>query len=159
MRIKRCQSKRGCLFSTLRQAWIRLLSQQIVPRGHRSTGPRSQTCPSAVQRSSDALSTSSSTAPWSPAHSAAHWGQGPSSPLTWQLSSSSLYNQTFPLRAAESVPFHTRFPGVIRFYWHVLTFKASVWKDIWACKCRSSGKSLALGPLGSFIKTQMWLLL
>lgn len=35
---------------------------------------------------------------------------------------------------------------LITFYWHVVTFKASVWKDIRASKCRTTGGSLAQGP-------------
>lgn len=74
-------------------------------------------------------------------------------------SSSSLHHQTLPLWTTELVHFSAGFPGVVRFYWDVLTFKASVWKDIWACKRGTTGKSLAQGPPGSLIKTQMLLLL
>lgn len=76
-----------------------------------------------------------------------------------QPSSSSLHHQTLPLWTPELVHFSTGFTRVVRFYWDVLTFKASVWKDIWACKCGSTGKSLAQGPPGSLIKTQMLLLI
>lgn len=162
LRIRRLQKKRGCFFFPLVQVWIPLLTQQIIPRGPGSTGRRPldnrhvlppskghrMHCPQVHQQ------------PRGHRHTPRPTGvKGRAQLWPGRPPSSSLCNQTFPLWAAELVPFCAGFHGVIRFYWHVLTFKASVWKDIWACKCRSTGKSLAQGPLGSFIKTQMLLLL
>lgn len=155
MRITRLQRKRGCFFFPHMQVWIRLLSQQIVPRGHRSTGRRPMDnrhvlppskghrmhCPQVHQQPRGHRHTPRPTGVRGRPHL---WPGRPSS--------SSLSNQTFPLWAAESVPFCAGFPGVVRFYCRVMTFKASVWKDIWACKCRTTGEKPGPGPPGVFHK-------
>lgn len=107
MRITRLQRKRGCLFFPLVQVWIRSLSQQIVPRGHGSTG-RQPLDNRHVQRSSDALVHKFINSPVVTGTLRGPTGARGRAPL-WpgRPSSSSLYNQMFPLWAAESVPLST----------------------------------------------------